>query len=154
MEKRMESGKFVEGPEASTTVLVDISIEDDALLRIPADDITTVREAVGTFVAWPEHLIDVVPIMYLYDNFVPNSKKKVMFISPHTNILGVGMTPHQNNNTDCGFYVVNFMEEVIKQGKDDVQFDVDTYTIDQIDVNREIWSKFVYSFRTESIDNL
>ncbi|KAF1894453.1 hypothetical protein Lal_00043630 [Lupinus albus] len=133
MEKRMESGKFVEGPEASTTVQesfthprnhipipevsVDISIEDDALLPIPADDITTVREVVGTFVTWLEHLIDVVPIMgkasdddhsatsppridehaskrpkwYLYDNFVPNSKKKVMFISPHTNILGVGM---------------------------------------------------------------
>ncbi|KAF1894489.1 hypothetical protein Lal_00043614 [Lupinus albus] len=99
-------------------VSVDISIEDDALLPIPADDITTVREVVGTFVTWLEHLIDVVPIImgkvsdddhsatsppridehaskmpkwYLYDNFVPNSKKKVMFISPHTNILGVGM---------------------------------------------------------------
>ncbi|KAF1894482.1 hypothetical protein Lal_00043646 [Lupinus albus] len=165
----MEFGKFVEGPEASTTmqdsfthprnhipipeVSVDISIEDDALLPIPADDITIVREVVGTFVTWLEHLIDVVPIImfllnipgkgesppqfydstinisipepiygfygqefisinevkdvhgrdwigasvisvyirYLYDNFVPNSKKKVMFISPHTNILGVGM---------------------------------------------------------------
>ncbi|KAF1894474.1 hypothetical protein Lal_00046693 [Lupinus albus] len=81
MEKRMESGKFVEGPEASTTVQesfthprnhipipevsVDISIEDDALLPIPADDITTVKEVVGTFVTWLEHLIDVVPIMFL-----------------------------------------------------------------------------------------
>ncbi|KAF1888271.1 hypothetical protein Lal_00043346 [Lupinus albus] len=75
----MESGKFVEGLEASTTVQesfthprnhipilevsVDISIEDDALLPIPANDITTIREVVGTFVTWPKHLIDVVPIM-------------------------------------------------------------------------------------------
>ncbi|KAF1894486.1 hypothetical protein Lal_00043625 [Lupinus albus] len=44
-------------------VSVDISIEDDALLPIPADDITTVREVVGTFVTWLEHLIDVVPII-------------------------------------------------------------------------------------------
>ncbi|KAF1894449.1 hypothetical protein Lal_00043669 [Lupinus albus] len=44
-------------------VSVDIPIEDDALLPIPAEDITTVREVVGTFVTWLEHLIDVVPIM-------------------------------------------------------------------------------------------
>ncbi|KAF1894792.1 hypothetical protein Lal_00021086 [Lupinus albus] len=116
-------------------------------------------------------------IRYLYDNFVPKCKKKVMFISPQANILGAGMvpndtwkkqqsqevakildenkeianlffappntgalntyralnpkrqkpakwihvkTPHQNNNTDCGFYVINFMMEVIKQGKTEV----------------------------------
>ncbi|KAF1866254.1 hypothetical protein Lal_00024257 [Lupinus albus] len=217
MEKRMEAGKFVEGPEASTTVKesfthprnhipipegiinncklfmktpctraveigtvyntqvaiihhaqipsnhlkisIDISIEDDALLPTPVDeDIITVGLALGTFVAWPEHLIDgkvsaddhsatSLPIIdepaskkakvnlptdstinisfpepiyrfpteefitindvkdvhgrdwigasvlsvctrYLYDNFVPKSKKKVMFISPQANILG------------------------------------------------------------------
>ncbi|KAF1867861.1 hypothetical protein Lal_00012757, partial [Lupinus albus] len=218
MEKRMEAGKFVEGPEASTTgiinncklfldtpctravaigtvynthdaiihhaqipsnhlkVSIDISIEDDALLPIPVEeDIITVGLALATFVAWPKHLIDIVPIMmsaddhsatsppridepaskkakmvkstphssksnlessgenlhvdstinislpepiygysteefitkndvkdvhdrdwigasvlsvYLYDNFVPKSKKKVMFISPQANILG------------------------------------------------------------------
>ncbi|KAF1862522.1 hypothetical protein Lal_00024423 [Lupinus albus] len=145
---------------------IDISIEDDALLPIPVnEDIITVGLALATFVAWPKHLIDVVPIMgkvsvddhsatsppkidepaskkakvnlpvdstinisfpepiygfpteefitindvkdvhgrdwigasvlsmyirYLYDNFVPKSKKKVMFISPQTNILGAG----------------------------------------------------------------
>ncbi|KAF1881740.1 hypothetical protein Lal_00032211 [Lupinus albus] len=80
MEKRMQSGKFVEGPEASTTVKesfthprnhipipevsIDISVEDDALVLIPTDeDITTVREVVATFLACPEHLIDVIPIM-------------------------------------------------------------------------------------------
>ncbi|KAF1881603.1 hypothetical protein Lal_00039819 [Lupinus albus] len=122
MEKRIESGKFVEGPEASTTVKdsfmhprnhihipegiinncklfldtpctravaigtvyntqdamihhaqiqsnhlkvsIDISIEDDALLPILVDeDIITVGLALATFVAWPKHLIDVVPIM-------------------------------------------------------------------------------------------
>ncbi|KAF1894805.1 hypothetical protein Lal_00031439 [Lupinus albus] len=122
MEKRMEAGKFVEGPEASTIVKesfkhprnhipipegilnncklfldtpcirvvaigtvyntqhaiihhaqipsnhlkvsIDISIEDDALLLTPVDeDIITVGLALATFVAWPEHLIDVVPII-------------------------------------------------------------------------------------------
>ncbi|KAF1863111.1 hypothetical protein Lal_00041098 [Lupinus albus] len=300
MEKRMESGKFVEGPEASTTVQesfthprnhipipevsVDISIEDDALLPIPADDITTVREVVGTFMTWPEHLIDVVPIMgkvsdddhsatspsridehaskkaqvvkskpqsskynlessgevpppphsminisipepiygfsgqefitinevkdvhgrdwigasvismyirYLYDNFVPNGKKKVMFISPHTNILGVGIVTNdtwknqqsqdvakilKGNNVDLFFAPLNTGALNIYRGLNTKRqrplkwthvktpcqnnntflyyIDVDTYTIDQIDVNREICSKFVYSFRTESTDNL
>ncbi|KAF1883233.1 hypothetical protein Lal_00030337 [Lupinus albus] len=277
MEKRMEAGKFVEGPEASTTVKesfthprnhipipegiinncilfldtactravtigtvyntqdamihhaqipsnhlkvsIDISIEDDALLPIPIDeDFIIAGLALATFVAWPKHLIDVVPIMgkvstddnsstsppridehaskkakvvkstphssksnlessgenlptdstinislpepiyrysteefitkndttdvhgrdwigasvlslyirYLYDNFVPKSKKKVMFISPQANILGAVVnpkrqrpskwihvkTPHQNNNKDCGFYVINFMMEL------------------------------------------
>ncbi|KAF1865965.1 hypothetical protein Lal_00041663 [Lupinus albus] len=122
MEKRMEAGKFVEGPEASTTVKesfthprhhipipvgiinncklfldtpctrvvaigtvyntqdamihhaqipsnhlkvsIDISIENDSLLPIPVDeDIITIGLALATFVAWPKHLIDVVPIM-------------------------------------------------------------------------------------------
>ncbi|KAF1866339.1 hypothetical protein Lal_00024346 [Lupinus albus] len=89
MEKQMEAGKFVEGLEASTAVKesfthprnhipipegiintqdavvsIDISIEDDALLPIPLDeDIITVGLALATFVAWPNHLIDIVPIM-------------------------------------------------------------------------------------------
>ncbi|KAF1896017.1 hypothetical protein Lal_00033457 [Lupinus albus] len=245
MEKRMEAGKFVEGPKASTIVKesfthpsnhipildgiinncklfldtqciraveigtvyntqdaiihhakiplnhlkvsIDISIEDDALLPIPVEeDIITVGLALATFVAWPKHLKDVVPIMgkvsandhsatsppiidepaskkakvvkskpqssksnleslgenlpagstinisfpepiygfptkefiaptdvkdvhgrdligasvlsvyirYLFDNFVPKCKKKVVFISPQASILGVGMVPN------------------------------------------------------------
>ncbi|KAF1870842.1 hypothetical protein Lal_00030152 [Lupinus albus] len=51
-------------PSNHLKVSIDISIEDDALLPIPDDeDIVTVRQALGTFVAWPEYLIDVVPIM-------------------------------------------------------------------------------------------
>ncbi|KAF1898446.1 hypothetical protein Lal_00042140 [Lupinus albus] len=45
-------------------VSIDISIEDDALPSIHVvEDNIIVRGALGTFVAWPEHLIDVVPIM-------------------------------------------------------------------------------------------
>ncbi|KAF1868150.1 hypothetical protein Lal_00018666 [Lupinus albus] len=51
-------------PSNHLKVSIDISIEDDALLPIPVDeDIITVRLALGTFVAWPKHLIEVVPIM-------------------------------------------------------------------------------------------
>ncbi|KAF1883669.1 hypothetical protein Lal_00012586 [Lupinus albus] len=51
-------------PSNHLRVSIDISIEDDALLPIHVDeDIITVRLALGTFVARPEHLIDVVPIM-------------------------------------------------------------------------------------------
>ncbi|KAF1868169.1 hypothetical protein Lal_00018686 [Lupinus albus] len=51
-------------PSNHLKVSIDISIEDDALLPIPVDkDIITIRLALGTFVAWREHLIDVVPIM-------------------------------------------------------------------------------------------
>ncbi|KAF1879847.1 hypothetical protein Lal_00037350 [Lupinus albus] len=150
-------------PSNHLKVSIDISIEDDALLSIPIDeDIVIVRRVVSTFVAWSEHLIDVVPIMgkvsadhsatsppridehaskkakvvkskprssksnlessaevaptktnfceklwnyvqkllsdstivisiplpmYLYDNFITKSKKKVMFLSPHSNTL-------------------------------------------------------------------
>ncbi|KAE9588819.1 hypothetical protein Lalb_Chr22g0359551 [Lupinus albus] len=129
MEKRMEAGKFVEGPEASTTVKesfthptnhipiperiinncklfldtpctravaidmvyntqeaiihhaqipsnhlkvsIDISIEDDALLPIPIDeDILTIGLALATFVAWPKHLIDVVPITIWFSPYI------------------------------------------------------------------------------------
>ncbi|KAE9598598.1 hypothetical protein Lalb_Chr15g0082691 [Lupinus albus] len=129
MEKRMEAGKFVEGPEASTIVKesfkhprnhipipegilnncklfldtpcirvvaigtvyntqhaiihhaqipsnhlkvsIDISIEDDALLLTPVDeDIITVGLALATFVAWPEHLIDVVPIIVWFSPYI------------------------------------------------------------------------------------
>ncbi|KAF1881695.1 hypothetical protein Lal_00032166 [Lupinus albus] len=250
------------------------SAKHDALLPIPVeDDIITVGLDSATFVAWPKHLIDVVPIMgkvfvddhsatsipiidepaskkakmnlpadsttnislpkpiygfpteeFITINDVKDvhgrdwigesvlsvyiSKKKVKFISPQTNIFGVGMvtndtmkneqaqyvakiieenkeianlffaplnigalniyrclnpkrqrlakwthvkTPCQNNNTDCGFYVINFMKEVIKQGKAEPEFNVDTYTEEQIDVNREIWSKFVYSSKTDNL---
>ncbi|KAF1859003.1 hypothetical protein Lal_00000826 [Lupinus albus] len=45
-------------------ISIDISVEDDALLPIPVDeDIITIGLALATFVAWPKHLIDVVPIM-------------------------------------------------------------------------------------------
>ncbi|KAF1860447.1 hypothetical protein Lal_00037792 [Lupinus albus] len=199
---RLESGKFVEGPEASTTVKesfthprnyilipkgiiincklfldtpctravaigttynihdamihnaqipsnhlkvsIDISIEDDALLPIPVDeDIITVRLALGSFVAWPKHLIDVVPIMgmmsadhsstslpiidepaskkakvvkskpqsYLYDNFVPRSKKKVMFLSPHSNTFGVGAINNDTGKNQQSQYVAEILEK-------------------------------------------
>ncbi|KAF1863286.1 hypothetical protein Lal_00031371 [Lupinus albus] len=43
-------------------VLIDIVIEDDALLSIPLDeDIITFGGDLGTFVAWSVHLVDVVP---------------------------------------------------------------------------------------------
>ncbi|KAF1884271.1 hypothetical protein Lal_00042923 [Lupinus albus] len=48
-------------------------------------------------------------IRYLYDNLIPKSKKK---------------TPCQNNDKDCGNYVINFLKEVIKQGKVEVQFNL------------------------------
>ncbi|KAE9598594.1 hypothetical protein Lal_00021092 [Lupinus albus] len=51
-------------PSNHLKVSFDISIEDDVSLPILVDDDTiTVRGALGTFVAWPVHLIDVVPIM-------------------------------------------------------------------------------------------
>ncbi|KAF1892344.1 hypothetical protein Lal_00010809 [Lupinus albus] len=54
----------VQIPSNHLKVSIDISIEYDALMPIPVDeDIITVRLALGTFVAWPKHLIDVVPIM-------------------------------------------------------------------------------------------
>ncbi|KAF1862510.1 hypothetical protein Lal_00014479 [Lupinus albus] len=210
IEKRMETGKFVEWPAASTTVKesfthprnhipipkgiinncklfldtpctravaigtmyntkdaiihhsqipsnhlkvsIDISIEDDALLPIPVEeDIITVALALATFVALSKHLIDVVPNMgkvyaddlsatsppiidepaskkakvvkskpqssksnlesYLYDNFVPKSKKKVMFISPRTNILGVGMVTNDTRKNEQAQYVAKIIEE-------------------------------------------
>ncbi|KAF1865993.1 hypothetical protein Lal_00041691 [Lupinus albus] len=56
-------------PSDHLKVSIDISIEDDALLPIPVDeDSITVRAAAGTFVAWPEHLIDAVPIMVSTDH--------------------------------------------------------------------------------------
>ncbi|KAF1864729.1 hypothetical protein Lal_00039895 [Lupinus albus] len=142
MERKMEAGKFVERPQASTTVKESFTHPRN-FIPIPEDTIT-VRGALGTFVAWPIHLIDVVPIMgkvsddnsatsspridehafnmakvvksksksnlessrevapektnfcaklmnyvqkYLYDNFIPKSKKNVMFLSPHSNTL-------------------------------------------------------------------
>ncbi|KAF1881669.1 hypothetical protein Lal_00032138 [Lupinus albus] len=51
-------------PSNHLKVSIDISIEDDALLPIPVvEDIITIRLDLGIFVAWPKHLIDVVPIM-------------------------------------------------------------------------------------------
>ncbi|OIW19241.1 hypothetical protein TanjilG_20366 [Lupinus angustifolius] len=43
-------------------VSIDFAIDDDALLPIPLDeDIITIGGAIGTFVAWPIDLIQVVP---------------------------------------------------------------------------------------------
>ncbi|KAF1866055.1 hypothetical protein Lal_00013491 [Lupinus albus] len=43
-------------------VSIDITIEEDAFLPIPLDeDIITLGGAICTFVAWPVHLVDVVP---------------------------------------------------------------------------------------------
>ncbi|KAF1862089.1 hypothetical protein Lal_00026606 [Lupinus albus] len=67
-------------------VSIDIPIEEYAFLPIPLDeDIITIGGAIGTYVAWTIHLVDVVPIK----------------------------TPCQNNDKDCGYYVMNFMKERI-----------------------------------------
>ncbi|KAF1892912.1 hypothetical protein Lal_00007129 [Lupinus albus] len=51
-------------PSNHLRVSIDISIKDDVLFPIPIDEDTiTIGRALGTYVAWPEHLIDVVPIM-------------------------------------------------------------------------------------------
>ncbi|KAF1874366.1 hypothetical protein Lal_00008571 [Lupinus albus] len=53
-------------PSNHLKVSIDISIKDDALMPISVDEDTiTIRAVVGTFVAWSEHLIDIVPIMKL-----------------------------------------------------------------------------------------
>ncbi|KAF1865902.1 hypothetical protein Lal_00033362 [Lupinus albus] len=49
-------------PPNHVMVVIDIAIENDALLQIPLDeDIITLEGAIGTYVAWPIHLVDVVP---------------------------------------------------------------------------------------------
>ncbi|KAF1866057.1 hypothetical protein Lal_00013493 [Lupinus albus] len=48
---------------------------------------------------------------YLYDNFVPKSKKKVMFISPQTNILGVGMVNNDTRKNEQSQIVAKIIEE-------------------------------------------
>ncbi|KAF1874335.1 hypothetical protein Lal_00013778 [Lupinus albus] len=56
-------------PSNHLKVSIDISIEDDALLPIPVDEhIITVGLALATFVPWPKHLIDVVPVMVPADD--------------------------------------------------------------------------------------
>ncbi|KAF1869435.1 hypothetical protein Lal_00022903 [Lupinus albus] len=51
-------------PSNHLRVSIHISIEDDVLLPIPLDEDTiTIGGALGTYVAWLVHLIDVVPIM-------------------------------------------------------------------------------------------
>ncbi|KAF1870847.1 hypothetical protein Lal_00030157 [Lupinus albus] len=110
-------------------VSIDISIEDDALLPIPVDeDIITVGLDLTTFVAWPKHLIDgkvsaddysaTCPppppppkTKYLYDNFVPKSKKKVMLISPQANILGAGMVPNDTWKKQKSQEVANILDK-------------------------------------------
>ncbi|KAF1892948.1 hypothetical protein Lal_00009381 [Lupinus albus] len=49
-------------PPNHVRVTIDIDIKDDALLPIPLDeDIITSGGAICTSVAWPVHLVDVVP---------------------------------------------------------------------------------------------
>ncbi|KAF1863046.1 hypothetical protein Lal_00018891 [Lupinus albus] len=51
-------------PSNHLRVSIDISNEEDVLLPIPIDEDTiTIGGALGTYVAWPVHLIDVVPTM-------------------------------------------------------------------------------------------
>ncbi|KAF1865841.1 hypothetical protein Lal_00023515 [Lupinus albus] len=174
-------------PSNHFKVSIDISIEDDALLPIHLDeDIVTVRQALGTFVAWQQHLIDVVHIVgkvfddhgatspprideehaskkvkvkspadstisisilspvygfsadefidkndvkdvhdrdwigasvifvyirYLYDNFIARSKKKVMFLSPLSNTLGVGVVNNEARKNDQANGVANILNK-------------------------------------------
>ncbi|KAF1877063.1 hypothetical protein Lal_00033616 [Lupinus albus] len=52
-------------------------------------------------------------------------------------------TPCQSNDKDCGYYVMNFMKEIIKQWSAQVQFSADSYTDDQINQIKEDWSKYI-----------
>ena len=47
------------GPIGSDNIRVSIvdPLDMDALLPIPRDEMTTVRDAIGTFVSWPKKLI-------------------------------------------------------------------------------------------------
>ncbi|KAF1892969.1 hypothetical protein Lal_00043223 [Lupinus albus] len=52
-------------PPNHVRVTIDIDIKDDALLPIPLDeDIITLGGAICTSVAWPVHLVDVIPTKY------------------------------------------------------------------------------------------
>ncbi|KAF1868187.1 hypothetical protein Lal_00018706 [Lupinus albus] len=209
-------------PSNHWKVSIDLSIEDDALLPIPIDEnIITVRLALATFVAWPKHLIDVVPIMGKVsaddhsatsppridelaskkakgvksksrssksnlessgenlpaDSTINISHPEPIYGFPSEEFITINDVKDVHGRDWIGASVLSVyirtlntyrslnpkrqraakwihVKEVIKQGKAEVKFDVETYTVDQIDVNRKIWSKFVYSFRTESTDNL
>ncbi|KAF1871036.1 hypothetical protein Lal_00020770 [Lupinus albus] len=97
-------------PSNHLRVSIDISIEDGALLSIPVDEDTiTVRGALGTFVAWPVHLIDVVSIMVSADHSATSpliidehasKKAKVVKSKPQSksNLESLGeVTPKKTN---------------------------------------------------------
>ncbi|KAF1870681.1 hypothetical protein Lal_00026244 [Lupinus albus] len=51
-------------PLNHVNVAIDTIIEDNTLFPIPLDeDIITLGGAIGTYVTWPTHLVDIVPIM-------------------------------------------------------------------------------------------
>ncbi|KAF1888927.1 hypothetical protein Lal_00036640 [Lupinus albus] len=57
-------------------------------------------------------------IRYLYNNFIPKSKKKVMFLSPHSNTLGVGAVNNDRRKNEQVEYVVDILEK----NKENVDF--------------------------------
>ncbi|KAE9604368.1 putative Ulp1 protease family catalytic domain-containing protein [Lupinus albus] len=66
-----------------------------------------------------------------------------------THLIKQLYTPCQNNDKDCGYYVINFMKEVINKCTTEVQFNVDTYTDEKVNQIRDNWSKFLNSFKTD-----
>jgi len=56
-------------PNGHVKVSVDIAIEPNVSLLIPNvdDDIMTIGQAIGTFVAWPINLLQVVDLVCLYN---------------------------------------------------------------------------------------
>ncbi|KAE9604365.1 hypothetical protein Lalb_Chr11g0070901 [Lupinus albus] len=66
-------------PSNHLRVSIDISIKDDVLFPIPIDEDTiTIGRALGTYVAWPEHLIDVVPIMAWCSSYAHSLRERCL----------------------------------------------------------------------------
>ncbi|KAF1892873.1 hypothetical protein Lal_00043236 [Lupinus albus] len=76
-------------PPNYVRVTIDIEIEDNALLPIPLDvDIITLGGAICTFVAWPVHLVDVVPTKgMVIDEHSATTPTKVEHASKKTKVV-------------------------------------------------------------------
>ncbi|KAF1892998.1 hypothetical protein Lal_00024128 [Lupinus albus] len=76
-------------PPNHVRVTIDIEIEDNALLPIPLDvDIITLGGAICTFVAWPVHLVDVVPTKgMVIDEHSATTPTKVEHASKKTKVV-------------------------------------------------------------------
>ncbi|KAF1892942.1 hypothetical protein Lal_00048541 [Lupinus albus] len=76
-------------PPNHLRVTIDIEIEDNALLPFPLDvDIITLGGAICTFVAWPVHLVDVVPTKgMVIDEHSATTPTKVEHASKKTKVV-------------------------------------------------------------------